>query len=512
MAQQKYNKAYEAYQQAVYRDGRNPTFWCSIGVLYYQIHQYRDALDAYSRAIRLNPYISEVWYDLGTLYESCNNQINDAIDAYQRAAELDPNNPHIKQRLLLLRNAQTAGSQPTAPIPQDVNLSTYQNNSNFPSQFQQGGATQGPPQGFPGYPPRSSGEMRPGNPPPMPHISNDRPGPPPPHEFSGYGRRSPPPLDHPPAIREEDGRMGEYPGARGPYGGGDSRPPYPPHMSPNPPISRPSQVESPHHSKDVRMPPASEMNSAYGRQSDNLPSIIGEKREIDDAARMSNGISNYHNNDNPVSNEPSSRPNDANLGDRRIQSMHSPINHNRPKPETYSPSSQNFKYEPYDNKSPNIPANGKDSRKGIPDVRNDDVKSESRNIEGKPGARSESANETGGNTTYESTKPLDEDYDGADALMSMMSMRSGKESGAVSQEPERLQSNETKRSHTMPPLPTNDDSSKTSSVSPHLAHSQNHRAGARAGSVPTENTGVNLSTQSSPQLPTQSPQQPKKQA
>lgn len=70
MSQQKYSKAYEAYQQAVYRDGRNPTFWCSIGVLYYQINQYRDALDAYSRAIRLNPYISEVWYDLGTLVGS----------------------------------------------------------------------------------------------------------------------------------------------------------------------------------------------------------------------------------------------------------------------------------------------------------------------------------------------------------------------------------------------------------------------------------------------------------
>lgn len=103
VAQQKYNKAYEAYQQAVYRDGRNPTFWCSIGVLYYQINQYQDALDAYSRAIRLNPYISEVWYDLGTLYESCHNQISDALDAYQRAAELDPTNPHIKARLQLLR-------------------------------------------------------------------------------------------------------------------------------------------------------------------------------------------------------------------------------------------------------------------------------------------------------------------------------------------------------------------------------------------------------------------------
>ncbi|KAJ7071587.1 TPR-like protein [Mycena amicta] len=126
MAGQKYNKAYEAYQQAVYRDGRNPTFWCSIGVLYFQINQYRDALDAYSRAIRINPYISEVWFDLGSLYESCNNQISDAMDAYARASELDPSNPVISQRLALLRNAQqTGGTVPAAPGPQDVHPTAY---------------------------------------------------------------------------------------------------------------------------------------------------------------------------------------------------------------------------------------------------------------------------------------------------------------------------------------------------------------------------------------------------
>ncbi|KAK7688149.1 hypothetical protein QCA50_008519 [Cerrena zonata] len=128
MAGQKYNKAYEAYQQAVYRDGRNPTFWCSIGVLYFQINQYRDALDAYSRAIRINPYISEVWFDLGSLYESCNNQISDAIDAYARAAELDPANTAIAQRLSLLKTAQTTGGAlPAAPGPQDVHPTAYAN-------------------------------------------------------------------------------------------------------------------------------------------------------------------------------------------------------------------------------------------------------------------------------------------------------------------------------------------------------------------------------------------------
>lgn len=153
MAGQNYNKAYEAYQQAVYRDGKNPTFWCSIGVLYYQINQFRDALDAYSRAIRLNPYISEVWFDLGSLYESCNNQISDAIDAYSRAAELDPDNPHIKQRLVLLRNAEANGGQvPSAPMPQDVHPTAYANNPGMapgpPSQI--GGAP--PPNAYPGGP------------------------------------------------------------------------------------------------------------------------------------------------------------------------------------------------------------------------------------------------------------------------------------------------------------------------------------------------------------------------
>ncbi|KAI8875925.1 TPR-like protein [Backusella circina FSU 941] len=135
MAEQNYSKAYEAYQQAVYRDARNPTFWCSIGVLYYQINQYRDALDAYSRAIRLNPYISEVWYDLGTLYESCNNQMQDALDAYQRASELDPANPHIKQRIEILRKNTPPSSAPT-PVPQDVtNPYQYQNGTTPPSQY-----------------------------------------------------------------------------------------------------------------------------------------------------------------------------------------------------------------------------------------------------------------------------------------------------------------------------------------------------------------------------------------
>ncbi|KAJ7705639.1 hypothetical protein B0H16DRAFT_1636222 [Mycena metata] len=65
MAGKQYHEAYEAYQKAVYSDGRNPTLWNSIGTN------------------------------------------SDAIDAYARASEIDPDNTAFSQRLsALLRNRQ----------------------------------------------------------------------------------------------------------------------------------------------------------------------------------------------------------------------------------------------------------------------------------------------------------------------------------------------------------------------------------------------------------------------
>ncbi|KAH9996620.1 hypothetical protein BJV77DRAFT_987930 [Russula vinacea] len=187
MAGQKYNKAYEAYQQAVYRDGRNPTFWCSIGVLYFQINQYRDALDAYSRAIRINPYIPEVWFDLGSL---CYRRL-------RRAAELDPGNGAITQRLHLLKHSQATGAQlPAAPAPQDVHPTAYASVASTPGL---GGlpllhVNHG---GRPVYRPESrepGGEV-----PHHPHINAAETSPAP---FRGG---PPPPLSHP---RDSEGMRG----------------------------------------------------------------------------------------------------------------------------------------------------------------------------------------------------------------------------------------------------------------------------------------------------------------
>lgn len=122
MQQNNYGKAYEAYQQAVYRDGKNPAYWCSIGVLYFNINQYHDALDAYTRAVRIHPFIPEIWQNLGILYESCHDQLADATDAYQRASQLDRKNVELERRLKEVRNALRTGSEITTvpPPPQDI--------------------------------------------------------------------------------------------------------------------------------------------------------------------------------------------------------------------------------------------------------------------------------------------------------------------------------------------------------------------------------------------------------
>ena len=271
MAGQKYNKAYEAYQQAVYRDGRNPTFWCSIGVLYFQINQYRDALDAYSRAIRINPYIPEVWFDLGSLYESCNNQIGDAIDAYARAAELDPSNGSITQRLHLLKHSQATGAQlPAAPAPQDVHPTAYAcgastpglgglpllnlNNTGRPVYRPE---SRGPGGELPHHPPHISGaETSPapfrGGPPPPIVLDESRHAPshaqlaPMDVDHIPHGRDVP--YSHPPPTRDtrpprltSDPHPRDAEIIRGPHDSYYNRPSRPGSMPPSPPVhtSRP---------------------------------------------------------------------------------------------------------------------------------------------------------------------------------------------------------------------------------------------------------------------------------
>lgn len=121
-------KAYDAYQQAVYRDGRNAAFWNSIGILYYSIGQYRDALDAYTRAVHHAASSAAVWWNLGLLYEACNAQIEDAREAYSKGLEFVSGSEssvmhtRLTERLALLSTAQGNGGGPVGPLAAPIEL------------------------------------------------------------------------------------------------------------------------------------------------------------------------------------------------------------------------------------------------------------------------------------------------------------------------------------------------------------------------------------------------------
>ncbi|KAJ1926221.1 glucose repression mediator protein [Tieghemiomyces parasiticus] len=114
-----HTEAFDCYQRCVY-DKSQAEVWCSIGVLYFQISQFRDALDAFSRALRCNADLCEVWLNLGALYETCNSQVDDAINAYKRVVHLDPSNEAVQQRLAYLERTTANGGVPppgVAPPP-----------------------------------------------------------------------------------------------------------------------------------------------------------------------------------------------------------------------------------------------------------------------------------------------------------------------------------------------------------------------------------------------------------
>jgi general transcriptional corepressor CYC8 len=251
-----YSKAYEAYQQAVYRDSRNSNFWCSIGVLYWEINQFRDALDAYTRAIRLNPYIPEIWFNLGTLYEACNNQVQDAIDAYNRAYEIDNSFYAVEERLAILkRNLETGRNDgPPPPRPSDIDPQRYEDFLQSQANQQNVAQLQGMTQSQSQSQSQSQWGGSAGAPPPPQHRPMHQQ--PPPHNTQYPPRRSPDqmktaPYSHAPPAGYSNGSSG--------YG----RPP------PGPPVNI-KRGSSPPYGYEAR-PPIDPQHQGYPRHDDMPP-------------------------------------------------------------------------------------------------------------------------------------------------------------------------------------------------------------------------------------------------
>mmetsp|Transcript_9019 Transcript_9019/g.1313 ORF Transcript_9019/g.1313 Transcript_9019/m.1313 type:complete len:104 (-) Transcript_9019:12-323(-) len=88
LMQDEYPEGQAAFQRAIYKNPNAYVYWCSIGILYAIVRQATDAFECFVRASNLLADRVEVWYNMGVLYENC-EQHHEAKLAYQRAMEID---------------------------------------------------------------------------------------------------------------------------------------------------------------------------------------------------------------------------------------------------------------------------------------------------------------------------------------------------------------------------------------------------------------------------------------
>jgi len=100
----KLDQARQYYEQAVdnkqwFKDVvSESSTYSNLGIIYVNMKMYDKAIDAFLNAVRVNPGYKEGFLNLGILYAKIGN-IDKAISSYNAALQLDPNDPRPKQAL-----------------------------------------------------------------------------------------------------------------------------------------------------------------------------------------------------------------------------------------------------------------------------------------------------------------------------------------------------------------------------------------------------------------------------
>ena len=101
---ERYNDAIEAYRKAIKINPENmaAVAWNELGVVYGHLDRYNDAIEAYRKAIKINPEYTEAWFNLGIVYRLSDN-VTAAMDAAWELRRLDPTQADKLSNLILGR-------------------------------------------------------------------------------------------------------------------------------------------------------------------------------------------------------------------------------------------------------------------------------------------------------------------------------------------------------------------------------------------------------------------------
>ncbi len=77
-------------EQYLQQHPKDAEAWAQMGHLFFDTHQYADAIKAYTRSLEIQPDNPPVITDMGVMYRR-NKQPEKAVEAFDRAIQVDPN-------------------------------------------------------------------------------------------------------------------------------------------------------------------------------------------------------------------------------------------------------------------------------------------------------------------------------------------------------------------------------------------------------------------------------------
>jgi tetratricopeptide (TPR) repeat protein len=85
-----FNESLQAYEKAIQLNPANEDAWNGKGMALGTLGRYEEALQAFNRATRINSSCAEAWYNMGAIFDLTGKYFL-AIQAYNEATRINPN-------------------------------------------------------------------------------------------------------------------------------------------------------------------------------------------------------------------------------------------------------------------------------------------------------------------------------------------------------------------------------------------------------------------------------------
>ena len=100
--QEKFSESLDAYNRALLLDPKDFEAWNNRGIDLGILGKYDEALMSFENAVALNESYAEAWYNMGVVYDT-KGDFPTAVQAYKKATQIDPS----YQKAFVSRNVDT---------------------------------------------------------------------------------------------------------------------------------------------------------------------------------------------------------------------------------------------------------------------------------------------------------------------------------------------------------------------------------------------------------------------